>query len=352
MLGDVMAALAFSRNQSEVDSFLGWVARTGRPHDWRLLVLSKPPADCLFEIGAKFEVPAELRSKVQRAPCPICQPNSPKYYSGYLIFFPNEGTYRAIGHVCGGKHFGAERFEIQVKALKSRLGEESALEFLFVNLPNTHILRAAALALLERGREIDKLRATLLGKITQALANRILRHGGDGLLRVFGEREVSAVGTDGRESRKREAVEVANFPMSGLGFLRSGYSAEAWATNALKELAEMPGPSDDSIQAALIAWGEHPGRYAAAKRSYLGAVENLLKARALVSEAKSFLHQENIRSLGRWAAHEECPEDLRAGIDSAGRIVIAIPGGGQFVCEMRSCIMDPLPTLPTPTNGH
>lgn len=336
--------LANASAASEIDEFIRFLGATGRPHEWRLILKSPPPRDAELYVAKRFTVEEAFRTKVERVPCAVCSPKGPKFWDGYLVEYPNEGGYRLIGNCCGEKHHG-ENFKEQVTRLKDIEKDDRATNFLIDNLPTVSALRAIAEALFLRNAELDRLRNELLNKVTRGLAKRLLREGAQGTLTITEDRTVTVVGHDGREAQSRESIPIATYPVFGLQFLRDQRSGASWAMNALRMLHEFP-EEDDAIVDFIVDRNQTRGDCANAKERFLHSVRELTEAVDFVRHATSFLSKENFSSLQDWTKHPRCPLPLRAGLDSLGRLNISSTGKAHFRCEMRSCITDPIPTLP------
>jgi len=327
--------------------FLNFVDRTGKPHEWGLLTKSTPPKDVEFQVITKFVVKREFRGKVERTPCPVCRPNNPKYYEGYLVYFPIEDVYRAIGHVCGVKHFGAE-FDRQVDVVNKAASDQKAIDFLLSALPKLGALAKTAEALLERNTELDQLLARLNKNLSKAIVRRMAKEGAAGVLTIYDELEIPTTGFGSEGRSKRQFVATHQFRFAGSSFLSSHHTGASWAQNALRVLEPLL-TTDDEIPDVLVNWSGILGRCAEVKEQILNALSDLESANRFAQGAVEFFNEDSFDSLHDWTSHSSCPlAKVRAGIDSYGRFVISVQGQKQqFSCERgRACISDPIPTLP------
>lgn len=329
---------------SEINEFLQWVEDTGRPQDWRLTVTSRPTKDADFEVMQRFEIPLAYRKKVEMVPCSICSPNSPKFWEGYLVNFPREQRYRVIGHRCGEQHFGTS-FRMQVKRLEDIERDKGAVDFLLENLPRVPDLIRVAEALVIRNGEIDRIRAELVNVMSKGLVKRLAREGAEGSLKIAETKLVATRRADGREAMQSETIVTAMYPISEINFLRDQRAGASWAMNAVRALRGFP-ETDDDIQADLLRWNQTIGACGDAKDRFRHAEEELARAIDFTCRAITFFSKPNFASLRAWTTDKHCPLQFRAGIDTLGRLTASVPGQARFfLCEMRACLTDPMPTL-------
>jgi hypothetical protein len=76
------------------------------------------------------------------------------------------------------------------------------------------------------------------------------------------------------------------------------------------------------------------------------AIAELAVAIEYANLATAFFSEANFKSLRTWTSDPRCPIELRAGLDSAGRIVLSVPGGSQFRRTIPHFLTDPVPILP------
>jgi len=149
-------------------------------------------------------------------------------------------------------------------------------------------------------------------------------------------------------SARLETVVTSRIPVAGLEFLRESKKAEACALNGLRALDEFPSDSDGVLD-AIIEWRKIRGGCSLAKQRLLDALKNLQEAIDVIRLAKEFLSSSNFNAIGYWAEHPLCPLALRAGVDAAGRLSMAVPGAKHyFRCEMRPCVTASFPSMPQP----
>jgi hypothetical protein len=95
------------------------------------LCWTQPPKGKPFIEIKPISINPLKRPDREMVPCPICSHGKPKYYHGYLAFFPEEKVYRCIGQECSSKHIGGD---IATAARKERIAREHGerdAEFVF-----------------------------------------------------------------------------------------------------------------------------------------------------------------------------------------------------------------------------
>jgi hypothetical protein len=274
----------------------------------------------------------------------VCRPNGPKYWEGYLVWFPQDDAYRAIGHRCGLKFFGAS-FGDQVEELEKRKGDERAVNYLLDNLPTVSRFRLLAEGLLLRNGELDRNRSDLVKVMGRSLVQRLVKEGSEGRLSITDDMLVPSAGADGRATEKRQTVVVAEYPISELDFIRDQRLGVSWAINSLTALRGLP-ETDNEIQEDLLAWSQTLGACSEARLRLEYAFAELVRAVEFCRRAVTFFSEPNFASLQAWTMDPRCPIELRAGIDTAGRLTVSVPGGKIFRLEMRPSLTDPIPILP------
>ncbi|MDK1494007.1 hypothetical protein QN219_28910 [Sinorhizobium sp. 7-81] len=82
---------------------------TGYPELFDKVSTAKPHnlAD-VYLLSGEIQVKTHLREGGSWVPCPLCQPNSPKFKLGRLAWFPHELTVLFIGNDCAKNHIGED----------------------------------------------------------------------------------------------------------------------------------------------------------------------------------------------------------------------------------------------------
>jgi len=125
-------ALPSKPSPNDVESFKHHVRSTGCPETFPSITTARATNLDGAEILAEFPIDRKKRPNLDEAPCPICSPNSPKFLSGYLVWFPGEKCIRAIGKECGARI--NNKWDRAKKAFKERQKQENRERFLEENL--------------------------------------------------------------------------------------------------------------------------------------------------------------------------------------------------------------------------
>ncbi|WP_370168742.1 hypothetical protein [Sinorhizobium fredii] len=273
---------------------------TGYPDRFENVSTTKPHnlADVRL-LSGELRVPTLLREGQSWVPCPLCQPNSPKFQTGRMAWFPHEKTVQFIGHHCAAKHIGEDyrvaeqRFRRERRArnyqkvwrdLQARVPALTAL--LHKLSPMVQAIDASKLAL---AKESDGFPAFLQSELTHT-----------------GGKVSTLVDTGLMDNRGRRIAERAALgTVVGLRFLD-----KARLTPKLREAQRILG----EIQADLPEWSaasdtdalEDLLRIGHRGTSVVNMVSDLLDA---VSDSRMFLHANNLALMERWAAADDSPFD-------------------------------------------
>jgi hypothetical protein len=199
--------------------FLKHVEETGQPDTWRYHRASKPPPQADFEELCDFDVPLKHRQLVGMASCPICSPMTPKYFNGFLAWFPAEGVLRAIGRDCAKNHFG---FDVVNAARARRLSSEkrdSAQEYLIQTYPKVKSISDRVVGLLPKARVVDLMQRKLWQLTSKSAVKELIKHAKSGYLSVYQTESVQSQDRFGRPIESRIEREIERYPVAGIGFL-------------------------------------------------------------------------------------------------------------------------------------
>lgn len=135
------------------------IDETGEPEGFERVSIDKPGDSAgMHLLSDDIKVPVHKRSDGSMVPCPICSPNSPKFVTGRMAWFPIDRAVRFIGHDCAERHFYDDfkqaevRFRKELQAIKTQeLWEEVG--------PNVHWLITAAAQLKPVARALQQCRA-------------------------------------------------------------------------------------------------------------------------------------------------------------------------------------------------
>ncbi|MEM1010102.1 MAG: hypothetical protein AAGJ35_13990, partial [Myxococcota bacterium] len=224
----------------DVERFRQHVKLTGQPHTWTDHTATTPPKSYEFEWLCDFEIPAKLRGKVGKAPCPICCPRAPKYFAGSLCWYPTEGVIRAVGQECGHTHFDDGLSQKAKNRGVAHWAKEDTIDYLVENLPHVPRFRVQAEHLRMTARELDSVLRKMRKNSSKTALVRLAKLGDQGQLDVFQEVKASKVDRSGEIVEVTEHQLVKQYTVAGLEFLKQKYSIEALANNLLDALSRVP----------------------------------------------------------------------------------------------------------------
>jgi hypothetical protein len=291
---DPEAAIAIFNSYPSVkviEEFRQHVIATGKPDEWRFHARSRPARDEPFEIVLPFDVPESLRSQVPMASCPICSPNSPKYYNGALAWFQRERKVRAIGHECAGSHFGHSKVAAAYRRFSDRRDQEIAFDEVTRLLPQLPLWRSQLDELRSLARSVDDLKAKLWKAGTRSAWAKVAKVGADGFLSITEERRVTSYRPDGSSFERSETATIWRHQIAGLRFLKEGASQEAAVANLLDAIDRFPKNDDNAILTDL------PG----AKVLLHNVREGIEGLRSRLRETLRFIANSNLLALSRWS---------------------------------------------------
>lgn len=127
------APIRRARNRATERRIFEHVKATMRPENSPDLDWSRPPQDDPVELVEELLLVPEKRDRVM-VNCPICSPNSPQFYHGWVSFFPVEGVYRFIGYECASKYFGRDKIDAAKHESTAAKHHDTAIEFVFDHL--------------------------------------------------------------------------------------------------------------------------------------------------------------------------------------------------------------------------
>lgn len=286
-----------------VERFFAYLNATGRPHTWEHHDHSRPPPDQDFEELRTFEVPEKFRAEVGMAPCPVCCPDAPKYLSGVLCWFPEEGVLRCIGRECAAGHFGNERAARARNTRKRQEALEIAERALEEGLPLLEGRRCKVASKLDRAAELDRVRELFDAHATKAGRRALVRlassSGGLPINEVETAKGVDRFGDD-RDERIERTVEIVR--LDGLAFLRRDKSLGNLASGTERALGLLPEEcSEDSILDYIIERSEGDGGELLNARTLLLNAETAFdELMTELDAAERFLAPANLIRLARW----------------------------------------------------
>lgn len=286
-----------------VDIFKRHLAETGDPTSWIYHTHSKPPPNNLYVELDKFEIPDKFRSDVGLAKCPICSPKTPKYYSGRLAWFPDEGVIRAIGAECAETYFSNH----VNRAEEARIRHENAIEFaenyLQENLPKVPEILETIIALRQVAQHLDKLRAQfwLYGLKQSCIA--LSKRAAEGHLEIFETFREEAVGIDGRPKSIISRRPLKKVSVEGCGFLSSSKSIAGIVDNAHYAFSRLPlaGSEDEAFEIVIeYSVGENGKHLIQLRKLVENTFSEFEKISQVFEMAARFLSEQNLNNLDMW----------------------------------------------------
>lgn len=322
-----------------ISAFRDWLKETGRPEDFPQISTSRPPKDTdLSLLHGPFRVNRSLRPAGSLVPCPICQPTSPKYLEGYLVWCQASKAIYAIGIECGQGHFGKGAFARAEADLVRKNRDRKIEDELIERLPFVPTLLSWATGWSAGASESDRLARdfkrfcpTLFTHLKTAL------RGGDDL--------TVQLEAAGRFASRGVGVEVVHRIRGGVWLASSPDLAKRLGI-LQRQLETIDfGNDPDAVFLRLADFGQTDLRDAHKwLLSCLKAIE-YLNPRLLAGA--EFLSAENLVGLERWANHPQI--NLRVRAQRAARTVTISTGLSGYDWLGRVREIDggvPLPVLP------
>jgi len=300
-----------------VQDFISFVGTKGTPHLWRYHLHTKPDKHAQFRILLRFSIPEKFRKGVGRAPCPICSPNSPKYFDGMLVWFKEEKVLRAIGDDCGRSHFGRGIFDEAYKEFEKRRSDEAASNFLINNLPYVSDAMQKIEGLKGQAGSIDLVRQQTKRALVNNISKAIERAGNESRLKFYEQRRVPVFDRDGSQKvdkdgeliTRPENFEVSSLPFNGIR-LNKNPNVLSLLNNAYTMLEKLKSANETE---AYLLWSNlvDEDRLEEAASNLRSAIRSYEEASQLFLETQLFLKEENIKNLQKWGADNLSPVRFR-----------------------------------------
>lgn len=274
--------------QSVIDGFLEHVRATGQPETFPQISTTKPPVEGDVEVLAeRITINTKLRPDRDWAPCPICSPAKPKYFSdGTLIWCGHTRAIYAIGPRCSTSIWTDDRLQVAKNQFRRSQKEREEAAGLF-----HHVRRAPAMTSWAAA-SLDPIRAAESAHRDFARSMRPLRLA---LSR--------AIKTSGGSLRLPNGHTVGW--IMGPTFLTGAWPLEREVTEALKKLEALAAEAGADPQ----AWAE--GMAPTLRREKLKtareARQALVRTSDRVAAAVAFLSTSNVEALVTWSKMENAP---------------------------------------------
>lgn len=275
----------------------------------------------------------------------MCSLGAPKYYKGWLAYFPEEECVRVIGRECGRTFFGEHAFATLIANFDQRKNDERAIGFLIENLGKVPSAVGLAAALSALAPNLDATLRGIRTGVPKTTAEAILRYAGAAALPLFEERRVSVIGRDGQETTHRERFPAGVVPVRGLDVFRAaGGLAVETLQRASSALEGLSFADEDAIADALQRW--LPLERIDASKRMQEAWTLISDARALFELVRAFLAPGNVAALMRWGSDPRASVRVRAIIDVYGRLKIGGAKGDMTIVPVHPELLTvPLPIL-------
>ncbi len=281
-----------------VPRFFAHVTARLNPHDFPGVVLSKPSADADFVwLSDEIRLPG---SQVMVC-CPWCSNGHPKFRTGRLLYFPDEGVMRFVGHRCAKSHLSVDKLARADDEWREKKRRETRDKFLRDNCRAVAGYKLALDHLIKIGNACDLFYDKFAALPADIHAN-IARYVRNGELFVEDQRSFSGMARPRVILGVLEGLEVfAKKPKlkSSLEFSRRQLlSIEADAHRARDgELSHMGQKQRDAVQAL-----------------FKQAAERIFQAASKIASFQAFLRAHNIELLNAWCCHETS-DIARCGIE-------------------------------------
>lgn len=297
-----------------IDRVRAHVAETGLPETFQGLHLGPIPRDEPFRILSPISVPRMKRSRGDKAPCPMCQPN--KFFEGKLVYFFRMRAVAIIGHCCAS---AVTRNEAMLE-YEAREARERAEEYLLDWVPKVpgalEHARALQPAAIEAQRVYDRFRKD--GARFQQALRRAVRGGAElTVTEIIGSTlpgGPAGLRTSGSAVQTRD---VRFGPLDGQVVVASTCTIAGDLEECISILGRFDcGSSEDAIVDFVLEIDDEEKAKTAKKLeaaiSVVGQVERLLGG------FRAFFGAANLDRISRWGAHPEAPVSLSASLAPFG----------------------------------
>ena len=290
--------------QALIADFINHLKNTGKPDTWEHHTPTPPPANADFEILLEdFEVPKKFHDVVGKASCPICSPLAPKYFRGFLAWFPAEGVIRAIGHECAKRHFGASALAVAHAQETARLRRTKAEEYLIETYPRVKAITDEVLKVLPRVKLVELMHKKFWGACSRTAARALLKQVKGAYLPIYQDLQTNTIDRFGQSKEARTQEEIERIPFVGSGFLSWKTSISAHATNTISALRQIESRSDDEALDFVANRLFRDDYLYQAETLVRGATDAAQLLFNHLDDTSSFFSRANLANLSRWSSH-------------------------------------------------
>ncbi len=281
-----------------IAEFFQHLAATGEPHAWRQHQHGPPSREAKPVLLRSFALPDAIKARPDKwAKCPLCAPTAPKYTWGYLVWFPEseggDGYLRAIGHDCGARFFGKERYRQAISIYRREQDEQAERAFLDRALPTLPLLAAWIVAIKPWAEAAHAMRTGFRTALPREFIDALTRAEA-GVLTSEKQLAVPFRRADGSTGTRMESRPEVVGQVRGQSILAHALanidSEHAAAVAVAAQLSQLP-PAHDADD-VLVA--------AKAVRKLKQHTETVARS---VAEAIAFAAPDNLAILRRWSCH-------------------------------------------------
>lgn len=251
-------------------------------------------------LSGELRVPVLRREDQTLVPCPLCQPNSPKFKVGRMAWFPHEKTVLFIGHECAKKHIGEDYVkadDLYRKQARCRRYQASWEEFQF----RREDLCTLVARMMPVAKSLELSRWHQLEKDAPGFAPFLHNE----LSLMSGSISVM-VDTGLKDNRKKRIFETLH-----VGAVR-GYEVLGSSRRPVRDLEKAKQVLDD-IAKPLPAWNASDDDTAGMEEILsrglraMSMLKSLRETLAFLLSARGFWNAENLAVLERWGRMDESP---------------------------------------------
>ncbi|RVN63768.1 hypothetical protein CN100_01065 [Sinorhizobium meliloti] len=251
-------------------------------------------------LSGELRVPTTRREDQSLVPCPLCQPNSPKFKVGRMAWFPHEKTVLFIGHECAKKHIGEDYVkadDLYRKQARCRRYQASWEEFQF----RRDDLCALVARMMPVAKSLELSRWHQLEKDAPGFAPFLHNE----LSLMNGSISVM-VDTGLKDDRKKRIFETLH-----VGAVR-GYEVLGSSRRPVRDLEKAKQVLDD-IAKPLPDWNASDDDTAGMEEILsrglraMSMLKSLRETLAFLLAARGFWNAENLAVLEKWGRMDESP---------------------------------------------
>lgn len=284
--------------------FLQHIAETSAPDTWRFHTVTQPSMGVSFEEVCDFLIAKKFHDAPGKASCPICSPQAPKYFHGFLAWFPVEGCLRAIGRDCAVNHFGHAAVSASKSRKMAKDKREAAEEYLIATYPRVKSITDQVLKLLPKAKIVDLMQRKLWSAASKASVNHLYKLGKNGHLSVFEKEIVHTEDRFGRSGQSENFREVRSFQVREFDFLGKKQSVAEHAESTVRALNQIEQKTDEealNFVANQLSTDQYLFEAERLVRNAEKAANDLF---SYVGNAETFFSRDNLQSLVDWSGNK------------------------------------------------